>query len=70
MLEYPFEPKHLKFNSARDDNYHLWTMCVEAALRSGELATTLSDDRATTIISERPLAIIMNGSKDIPLRAI
>lgn len=58
------------FNGTPKNDFHLWAIQIRAALRSKEVASTLTDDKVSSHILEKALAIIIDELINILLRVI
>lgn len=65
MNEDRYESRLPRFNGSPEDAFHSWSLRIRAALRSRELASTLTDDEVSSHILEKVLAIIINALEEI-----
>lgn len=59
-----------RFNGGKEDDYHLWSVCVKTALRCRELKQALRTGNKNEIKNERALSIITAVLGGNSLRAV
>lgn len=62
--------KVLRFNDSPDENFHLWSVRVEAALESQALATALKNDAVDNTVDKKARAKTIAALENNPLREI
>lgn len=58
------------FNGTRDDDFHLWCMRMNAALRGKRIPSTLLSDTVTGKTNDDVSSLMISDLGDKPLRAM